>query len=689
MYSKHYLGLLITAHFFVGAQAAQSDDSESEEHTFERITVTATRLERPVFDTPSAVSVIDREDVQRFQPLAYADVLEGIPGVAIQGGSRRISEEPSIRGFLDSQIVIRLDGARQNFDLAHRGRFFVDPDLVQRIEVLRGSASALYGSGALGGVISIDTVSAKDLLKEGETLGGRVKVGYQSNGNEFLTSAGLFGQFGKVDAFANLVYRDVSEDLEGGSGDDIIDTQDRVVNGLVNVGIDIAPHHRVEIIADTFDNEGENPTAADNVSSPNTVVDRETQEQNVRLNYRFNNPENSVWDLKATLFNTDIDIREERFVDERLDISDFTSQGLDINNTTRFYTDKASIALTYGIEWFEDEQSGTRNGLNRLQFPDSTRTFTAAYVQAEFNILDTLTVIPGIRFDDFKQDSSAGSRNEDDINARLAINYKATDWLSIWGSFSEAFRAPSLTELFNDGTHFSVPGGLGPDTLVINQFVPTPDLAPEQAETAELGARVSYTNDETGANFESAVTLFSSEIDNFVNQVVTFFDPTIPPQFIPPRGPAVFFGTTESTNVRAEISGVEAEFHYSTETLSLSLTGFTIDGEDRDTDIGLGSIPQDSATLSINKFIPSLDLSIGGRATIASSQRDVPEGSVETDGYQTVDIYASWTPQKFAGFSLTAGVDNLFDQSFSVHPTVIEQPGRSFRVTVSKRFGIR
>ena len=689
MYSKHYLGLFVAANLLAGAQANEKDEVDSEDQSFERITVTATRLERPVFDTPSAVSVIERDEVQRFQPLSYADVLEGIPGVAIQGGSRRISEEPNIRGFLDSQIVIRLDGARQNFDLAHRGRFFVDPDLVQRIEILRGSAGALYGSGALGGVISVNTVSAKDLLKDGESLGARVKLGYQSNGDEFLTSAGLYGQQGKVDAFANLVYRDVGEDLEGGSGNDIIDTQDRLVNGLINVGIDIAPHHRVEIIADTYDNEGENPTAADNVSSTNTVVDRETQERNVRINYSFNNPQNAIWDLRATVFNTDIDIREERFVDDRLDISDFSSKGVDINNTTRFYTDKTSIALTYGFEWFEDEQSGTRDGLNRFQFPDATRTFKAAYVQAEFNILDRLTVIPGIRFDDFEQDSNQVDRDEDDFNSRLAINYKAYDWLSIWGSVSEAFRAPGLTELFNDGTHFTVPGGAGPDTFVINQFVPTPDLAPEKADTSEIGARVSFTNEDTGANFESAVTFFSSEIDGFVNQVVTFIDPAIPPQFTPPAGPLVFFGTTQSTNVDAKISGYEAEFHFTTETLSLSLSGFTIDGEERETNVGLGSIPQDSATLAVNKYFSGLDLSVGGRATIASSQRDVPEGSIETDSYQTVDIYASWTPEQFDGFSLTAGIDNFFDRSFSVHPTVIEQPGRSFRITLSKRFGLR
>lgn len=244
----------------------------------EEITVTATRTERPIFTTPFSVSVIDGSDIQLFQPFSYADVFEGTPGLAIQGGARRIAEEPSIRGFSDQQLVLRIDGARQNFDLAHRGRFFVDPDLVQRIEVVRGSASALYGSGALGGVISLETKGADDLLAAGDDLGGRAKLGYQGNGNEFLASGGLFGRSGKIDAFANIIYREVFDDLEDGSGETILDSRDRLLNGLLKLGITPAEHHRIEITAEVFDNDGNNPTAADDISSPSTVVDRDSTE---------------------------------------------------------------------------------------------------------------------------------------------------------------------------------------------------------------------------------------------------------------------------------------------------------------------------------------------------------------------------------------------------------------------------
>lgn len=689
MQSKHNIFKVLLAGACIPAgyvDAATAADTNTD--TVEEITITATRVERPVFSTPTAVSVVSRDNIQLYQPLSYADVFEGIPGVSIQGGSRRISEEPNVRGFLDNQVVIRLDGTRQNFDLAHRGRFFVDPDLVNRIEVVRGSASALYGSGALGGVISVETIGAKDLLREGETFGARAKIGYQSNGDELLTSFGVFGTTGPVDILGNFVYRQVFNDLEGGSGNTIIDTEDRLLNGLINVGFDLGQHSRLELIADQYDNEGENPTAADSVSSPNTVVDRDTRERNLRVKYRYNNPDNALLDLTATAYYSEIDVTEARFLGDRLDDSDFSSRGIDINNTSKFASDDVSLALTYGFEWFKDKQSGTRNGIDRAQFPDAERTFTALYAQAEIELFEQISIIPGIRYDDFSQETDAGEGLDNDaFTPRIAVGYSPNEWLYLWGSWAEAFRAPSLTELFNDGTHFAVPNGLGPNTLVVNQFVPTPNLLPEDAETWEFGARVRFEDEAEDISFQASATYFTSDVDNFVNQVVTFLDPTRPPQFTPPFGPTTFFGTTQSRNVNANISGFEAEAKFETKYITASISGFTLDGDDRTNNTGLGAIPQDSLAFALSGIVPDWGVRLGARATIASAQRDVPDGSVEADGYETVDLFVTWVPKALDGFTVTAGIDNLFDEEYSVHPTVIEQPGRSFRITLSHRFG--
>ncbi|HBP53879.1 MAG TPA: hypothetical protein DD643_05860 [Synechococcus sp. UBA8638] len=96
----------------------------------------ADRDGRDLLETPSAVAVIDGEDMDRFQLSTYEDLLIDVPGLVIQGG-REVAQEPNIRGFTDEQVVICVDGARQNFNLEHCGRFFVDPSLLKQVEVLR------------------------------------------------------------------------------------------------------------------------------------------------------------------------------------------------------------------------------------------------------------------------------------------------------------------------------------------------------------------------------------------------------------------------------------------------------------------------------------------------------------------------------------------------------------------------
>lgn len=127
---------------------------------------------------------------------------------------------------------------------------------------------------------------------------------------------------------------------------------------------------------------------------------------------------------------------------------------------------------------------------------------------------------------------------------------------------------------------------------------------------------------------------------------------------------------------------------YDNSYFTASISGFTANGTNPLTGEGLSSIAPDSMTISLRGKLPDYGLQIGARATITAEQNDVPEESVTTEGYKTVDLFASWSPESgaFQNTVLSLAIDNIFDEDYTIHPTVIRQPGRSFRVNISHQF---
>ena len=119
------------------------------------VSVSATRNPIEAFEYPGMVTVIDPNRPDLRNASTPDDLLNRVPNVEFTGGPRRTGEDPSIRGFSGPDVVIMIDGARQNIDTGHEGRFYLDPSLIGEVEVLRGSASALYGSGGSGGVLLV------------------------------------------------------------------------------------------------------------------------------------------------------------------------------------------------------------------------------------------------------------------------------------------------------------------------------------------------------------------------------------------------------------------------------------------------------------------------------------------------------------------------------------------------------
>ena len=432
------------------------------------ISITATRNPIRTFEYPGMVSVIGGEAIHAGQPSTSDDILRAVPNLEFTGGPRRSGETPSLRGFDGPDIVILLDGARQNFGAAHDGRFFLDPSLLREVEVLRGPASSLYGSGGTGGVIEFRTVDARDLLAADESAGVAVTVGHQSVNDE--RSATFLGYARPTMAldFIGAVTKRESGDIQLGDGNALTDTEDDILSALIKGGWDFNEHHRLESSLQRFANDAKEPNNGQGAGGAD-IVAKDIRADNWRLAYRYTNPAAALLDLDIVAYRTETQADERRLdangagpVGELLR-RDMDTTGLRIDNRSRLPSAHGiATTFTYGGEIYRDEQDGAAGEGERDGVPDAEADYRGLFAQAEMVIGEPLGMLPGdlsivagLRHDSFEMSSpiAANAPRDSERSPRLSASYLPTDWLMFFASYAEAFRAATLDERFLTGTH--------------------------------------------------------------------------------------------------------------------------------------------------------------------------------------------------------------------------------------------
>src|SRR5690606_17134132 len=141
------------------------------------------------------------------------DVFFGVPGVAIQTDARRAGSAANIRGLQDfGRVQVIVDGARQNFSRSGHGTsqmFFVDPNLLESVEVTRGPVANTYGSGAIGGVVMYNTKTADTFLRPSEQYALETTLSFDSNATGITSSTtGAVRLTENFDVLGNIVFRD-------------------------------------------------------------------------------------------------------------------------------------------------------------------------------------------------------------------------------------------------------------------------------------------------------------------------------------------------------------------------------------------------------------------------------------------------------------------------------------------------
>ena len=626
----------------------------------EVLVVTAAATEQSVKDAPASISVITQEDLQRKPVQNLKDVLKEVPGVQLtnEGDNR---QGVSIRGLDSSYTLILIDGKRVNsrnavfrhndFDLN-----WIPVDAIERIEVVRGPMSSLYGSDALGGVVNIITkkIGAKwtGSVTADTTIQEHRDRGDTWNG-QFFTSGPLVDGVLGMKAFGSLSKRE--KDSPQSSTTSTTGESPRIEGYTSrdgNVEFAWTPNENNDITAGYgFDRQDRDSDS----------LDRNRLE---RQNYSLSH--NGRWDLG----NSELKYYGEKVVNKNPgNSSNITSQSNTIDGKYVLPLGAINQLVTFGGEWRHDKLSDPVN-LTGGSSSETSASQYALFLEDEWRIFEPLALTTGIRMDDHQTYG-------DHWSPRAYLVYSATDTLTVKGGWATAFKAPSLLQLSPDWSSNSCRGGC--------RIVGSPDLKPETSESYEIGL---YYQGEEGwlEGVQGSVTTFQNDIDNMINVSRTRDRNAAPgyPNFVGfDNGVPVF--SYYNVN-KARIRGVETELKVPVgDAWKVTLNYTYNDGRDRSNgaDKPLQELPFHTANGRLD-WTPLQDWSFYLAARYNGKQRAVSETSKTPGGYTTWDLGGSWQATK--DVKLRAGILNLGDKDLSRDDYSYNEDGRRYFMAVDYRF---
>src|SRR5215207_6145380 len=290
----------------IGAAPVQSLDT---------ITVAASKTEERAIDALAPVSVVTLEHIQGLQPNRLSDIFYNVPGVSFQERGDDPSTVINIRGLQDfGRVAVVVDGARQNYQrTGHNanGSFFLEPELVGGVDVVRGPTANIYGSGAIGGVVSFRTKDIDDVVRPGERWGVDMTGSGGTNNARGLGS--IFGGVRvnpDVEVFGGAVYR-TQGNYKDGNGTEIGNTGNELAGGLLKATVRPAEGHEVKLGAIFQDykysigqfNRGPTTTANPPAAiAGSSVYASDAKNYTGTLTWKYSKPDDMWFDWNATLY---------------------------------------------------------------------------------------------------------------------------------------------------------------------------------------------------------------------------------------------------------------------------------------------------------------------------------------------------------------------------------------------------
>ncbi|MEH6456228.1 MAG: TonB-dependent receptor [Cocleimonas sp.] len=571
------------------------------------LTVTANRRLQPSDDSLPSVTVISKADIRKYQATNLQDVLKRVPGVSIrnQGGSGKLTSI-SLRGTNSGHVLVLIDGIKVGSATAGTTPFeHISLSQVERIEVLRGSRSSLYGSEALGGVIRIMTQKGK-----GKASAAEISVGLGSHNSKEGSVA--------ISGSNDTTWFRIGASKEKTDGFNVQDSY------TAFDPITFAPSQVTEPDNDGYSRENISfnlgHTTSNGMTAELSVLDSEGYtDYDGGFQNKSDFHERSVSGKLSGKISKNINLRAT--LGSSLDDLDSFKDNV---FTTKFTTRRKTASLiadvnlsnestlTLGHEYQKDDVSGST--AYSVTSRDNNGTFLGYQRLAGANNIEA-----SIRSDDNEQfgKKTTGS---------IAYGREMANGITASTSFATAFKAPTFNDLYFPADPF---------------YTGNPDLSPESSKTFEVGLS------KRTSSYSWGVSAFKTDIDDLI-----LFS----------SDPVTFVGTVKNL-AEASITGLELELGTKLGGWNLN-TNMTVLDAENGTGINKGNRlvyrPRRVATIDLDRSFGKFNI---GSTLFASSKRYTNNGNTDSiSGYATLDLRAGYKISK--NWEVGAKIANLFDKEY-------------------------
>ncbi len=708
----------------------------------EPVVVTATRTEEKIDEVPATVTVIDDETIENNLANDIKDLVRFEPGVSVRSSPARFSAALAstgrdgnsgfnIRGLEGDRVLFTVDGVRVpdgfSYGPAAFGRGdYVDLDLLRSVEILRGPASALYGSDGLAGAVSFVTKDPSDYLAEGDNFGARLRASYASASETWSEGASAAARWGDWSALITYTRRDGHEQDNQGeltypdSRRTAPNPQDIESNAaMAKLVFQPSAHQRFRLTYDYGDRNITTEALSARAVPPyaaSSVIDLdgvdESDRQRVTFDHRFENEggliDRGFWavywqDSHARQFSdedryTSVDRTRDTTFDNRV-------WGAALQLESQFDWGSVQHKLVYGADYSSTRQEGLRNGtvpptgefFPVRAFPVTDYDLFGAFVQDQITLLDgQLELFPAVRYDHYELNperdalypAAVAPQSDEHVSPKFGVVVWPIHSFGVFANYAEGFKAPSPSQVNNYFENL----GFGYTSI------PNPDLKPETSDSFEVGVRWRDIG-ALGATWRASATAFTAKYRDFISQEVVNGTgaPGDPLQF-------QYINLNE-----VDVYGLEgrADAHWDNG-LGFTAAASWTNGEQ--TTLGARSPLQsiDPWKLVIGLTYADPGGRFGGQLIATYSARkddsDVAENQpgntaadlFTPDSFTILDATAYWNVTDYA--TLRIGAFNLTDEKYwwwgdvrgvAASSTIVDaytQPGRNFSASLALRF---